>query len=225
MKKLTLALFAILMTAGATFAQVDKLMLEANRKAVTETKKKADEAVMKKDSLKSKTWLTRGEAYLDFANSRDSVLTKTDPTAAYKAISYFKKALAIDPASPAKKYLTMVMDKDGKPEVEGQKMYAAFMDAGITKYQAKNFTGALKDLQVAMEIAPKDTTAAMYTGVIGQMAKDEPAAKAGYEKFVQLGGRDAGMIYALAQIYKNENNEEQAIATINKGIVLHPGSR
>ena len=225
MKKLTFALFAILMTAGATFAQVDKLMLEANRKALTEAKKKADEAVMKKDSLKSKTWLTRGEAYLDFANSRDSVLTKIDPTAAYKAMSYFKKALAIDPTSPAKKYLTMVMDKEGKPEIEGQKMYASFMDAGITKYQAKNFVGALKDLQVAMEVAPKDTTAAMYTGVIGQMAKDESAAKAGYEKFLELGGKDAGMIYALAQIYKNENKEEQAIATINKGIILHPGNK
>jgi tetratricopeptide (TPR) repeat protein len=225
MKKLTLALFAILLTAGATFAQVDKLMLEANRKALTEAKKKADEAVMKKDSLKSKTWLTRGEAYLDFANSRDTVLTKTDPTAAYKAMAYFKKAVSMDAASPAKKYLMMVMDKDGKPEVEGQKMYAAFMDAGITKYQAKDFPGALKDLQTAMVVAPKDTTAAMYTGVIGQMAKNDAAAQVGYEKFLELGGKDPGMIYALAQIYKNENKEEQAIAAINKGIALHPNNK
>ncbi len=213
------------MTAGATFAQVDKLLVEANRKSFSEAKKKADEAVMKKDSLKAKTWLTRGEAYLDFANSRDTVLTKTDPTAAYKALSYFKKAISIDPASPAKKYLMMVMDKDGKPEIEGQKMYAAFMDAGITKYQAKNFVGALKDLQTSMEVAPKDTTAAMYTGVIGQMAKNEAAAKVGYEKFLELGGKDAGMIYALAQIYKNENKEDLAIATINKGITLHPTNK
>lgn len=225
MRKLTLALFAILMTAGATFAQVDKLMLEANRKAYTDARKKADEAVMKKDSLKSKTWLTRGEAYLDIANSRDSVLTKVDPTAAYKALASFKKALSIDPASPAKKYLTMVMDKDGKPEVEGQKMYAAFMDAGITKYQAKDFTGALKDLQMGMEVAPKDTTAAMYTGVIGQLAKNDAAAKVGYEKFMELGGKDAGMVYALAQIYKVENNEEKAMATINKGIALNPNNK
>jgi tetratricopeptide (TPR) repeat protein len=225
MKKITLALFAILITAGATFAQVDKLMLEANRKAFTEAKKKADEAVMKKDSLKAKAWLTRGEAYLDFANSRDSVLTKTDPTAAYKAMGFFKKAISIDPASPAKKYLMMVMDKDGKPEVEGQKMYAAFMDAGITKYQAKDFSGALKDLQTAMMVAPKDTTAAMYTGVIGQMAKNDAVAQIGYEKFLELGGRDPGMVYALAQIYKNENKEDQAIATINKGIALHPSNK
>ena len=225
MKKITLALFAILMTAGATFAQVDKLMLEANRKALTEAKKKADEATMKKDSTKAKTWLTRGEAYLDFANSRDTILTKTDPTAAYKAMSFFKKALSIDPASPAKKYLTMVMDKDGKPEIEGQKMYAAFMDAGITKYQAKDFTGALKDLQIAMVVAPKDTTAAMYTGVIGQMAKNDAAAEVGYEKFLELGGKDPGMIYALAQIYRSENKEELAIGTINKGIALHPNNK
>ena len=225
MKKLTLAFFAILLTAGATFAQVDKLMLEANRKAFTEAKKKADEAVMKKDSLKSKTWLTRGEAYLDFANSRDSVLTKTDPTAAYKALAYFKKATAMDATSPAKKYLMVVMDKDGKPEVEGQKMYSAFMDAGITKYQAKDYSGALKDLQTAMVVAPKDTTAAMYTGVIGQMGKNDAAAQIGYEKFLELGGKDPGMIYALAQIYKNENKEEQAISTINKGIALHPNNK
>jgi Flp pilus assembly protein TadD len=225
MKKITLALFAILTTTGATFAQVDKLMLEANRKSLTEAKKKADEAVMKKDSLKAKTWLIRGEAYLDFANSRDTVLTKTDPSAAYKAMSFFKKSVSIDPASPAKKYLTMVMDKDGKPEIEGQKLYAAFMDAGITKYQVKDFTGALKDLQTAMVVAPKDTTAAMYTGVIGQLAKNDAAAQAGYEKFLELGGKDPGMIYALAQIYRSENKEELAIGTINRGIALHPNNK
>lgn len=225
MKKMTLALFAILLTAGATFAQVDKLMAEANRKIFTEAKKKADEAILKKDSLKSKTWLARGEAYLDFANSRDTILTKTDPMAAYKALDSFKKAVLIDPASPAKKYLMMIKDKEGKTEVEGQKMYAAFMDAGITKYQVKNYTGALKDLQTAMLVAPNDTTAAMYTGVIGQMGKDDAAARVGYEKFLELGGKDPGMIYALAQIYKSENKEEQAIATINKGIALHPNNK
>lgn len=225
MRKLTLAILAIMMTAGATFAQADKMLLEANRKAYSEAKKKADEAVMKKDSLKSKTWLTRGEAYLDIANSRDSVLIKTVTMAPNKAYEYFKKALALDPASPAKKYLMIVKDKDGKPEVEGQKMYAAFMDAGITKYQAKNYGEALKDLQLGMEISPKDTTAAMYTGVIGQMAKDDVAAAKGYERFLELGGKDPAMIYALAQIYRNEKNEEKALATIDKGIALNPNNK
>lgn len=225
MRKLTLAILAIMMTAGATFAQADKLLLEANRKAYSEAKKKADEAVMKKDSTKSKTWLTRAEAYLDIANSRDSVLIKTVSMAPNKAYEYFKKALALDPASPAKKYLMMVKDKEGKPEMEGQKMYAAFMDAGIAKYQAKNYGEALKDLQMGMEISPNDTTAAMYTGVIGQMAKDDVAAAKGYERFLELGGKDPAMIYALAQIYKNEKNEEKALATIDKGIALNPGNK
>jgi Flp pilus assembly protein TadD len=99
------------------------------------------------------------------------------------------------------------------------------MDAGITKYQAKDFTGALKDLQTAMVVAPKDTTAAMYTGVIGQLAKNDAAAQAGYEKFLELGGKDPGMIYALAQIYRSENKEELAIGTINRGIALHPNNK
>ena len=225
MRKLTLAILAILMTAGATFAQADKMLLEATRKSLNEAKKKADDAVMKKDSLKSKTWLTRGEAYLEIANSRDSVLIKTVPMVANKTYDYFKKALALDPASPAKKYLVVAKDKDGKPEIEGQKMFAAFMDAGIAKYQAKNYIEALKDLQMGMEISPKDTTAAMYTGVIGQMAKDDVAAAKGYERFLELGGKDPAMIYALSQIYRNEKNEEKALATIDKGIALNPANK
>jgi tetratricopeptide (TPR) repeat protein len=225
MRKLTLAILAILMTAGATFAQADKMLLEATRKSLNETKKKADEAVMKKDSLKSKTWLTRGEAYLDIANSRDSTLIKTVPMVANKAYEYFKKAVAMDPASPAKKYLMVVKDKEGKLEVEGQKMYGAFMDAGIAKYQVKNYSEALKDLQMGMDINPKDTTAAMYTGVIGQMAKDDASAAKGYERFIDLGGKDPAMIYALAQIYRNDKNEEKALATIDKGIALNPANK
>ncbi|MEA5403459.1 hypothetical protein VB776_11075 [Arcicella sp. DC2W] len=229
MKKITLALFAILMTAGAASAQMDKLMVEANRKTISDAVKKADAAVTKKDSAKAKTWLTRGEAYLDLANSQDSVLTKGEPLAAYKAVEYFKKAIALEKDGAAgvaaQKYLLLTYAKDGKPEVEGQKTFSAFMNGGIAKYQAKNFAGAVKDLQMASEISPKDTTAAMYTGVIGQMAKDDEAAKAGFEKFLDLGGKDPAMIYALAQIYRNEKNEEKAISTLEKGIALHPNNK
>jgi tetratricopeptide (TPR) repeat protein len=225
MRKLTFAILAILFTAGATFAQADKMILEANRKAYNDAKKKADEAVMKKDSLKSKTWLTRGEAYLEIANSGDTTLIKTVPMVANKAYEYFKKAVTLDPASPAKKYLTVVKDKDGKPEVEGQKMYNAFMNAGIMKYQAKNFSESVKDIEMASEISPKDTTAAMYTGVIGQMAKNDAVALKGLERFIELGGKDPAMYYALAQIYRNDKNEEKALATIDKGIAMHPNNK
>lgn len=229
MKKITLALFAILMTAGAASAQMDKMMIEANRKTISEAVKKADAAVTKKDSLKARTWLTRGEAYLDLANSQDSILTKGEPLAAYKAIEYFKKAIALEKDGvagiTAKKYLLLTNGKDGKPEPEGQKTFSAFMNGGIAKYQMKNFTGAVKDLQMASEISPKDTTAAMYTGVIGQMAKDDAAAKAGFEKFLDLGGKDPAMIYALAQIYRNENNEEKSLSILEKGIALHPNNK
>jgi hypothetical protein len=34
---------------------------------------------------------------------------------------------------------------------------------------------------MASEIGSKDTTAAMYTGIIGQMAKENDAAKVGFE--------------------------------------------
>ena len=47
----------------------------------------------------------------------------------------------------------------------------------------------------------------------------------GYEHFLELGGKDPAMIYALAQIYRNEKNEEKALATIDKGIALNPTNK
>ncbi|MGX7686946.1 hypothetical protein [Flectobacillus sp. BAB-3569] len=233
MRKLTFALFAVAATGGASYAQTDKLLLEANRKTILDAKKKVDEAITKKDSLKAKTWLTRAEAYLDLANSQDAELTNQVPNAGFIAVESLKKAISLDvvngkegsTAAAAKKYLSVAYNKEGKAEGEGMKLYGAFMNAGIAKYQSKDYSGALKDLQMASEIGSKDTTAAMYTGIIGQMAKENDAAKVGFEKFISLGGKDPGIYYSLAQIYKDEKNEDKALATLEKGISINPANK
>jgi hypothetical protein len=235
MKKQSLALITIMMTAGAAYSQngIDKLAQEANRKALLEVKDKADASITKKDSLKAKTWVTRAIAYMDLANSGDVELTNKEPKAAFTAYQSLKKAVALDTkdgkegavAAEAKKYLTMTYNKEGKPEVEGQKLYAAFMNAGIVKYQAKEYDGALENLQMASEVGSKDTTAAMYTGVIAQLAKKQDIATAGFEKFIALGGKDAGIYYALIQQYKTEKNEEKAFAVINKALAANPDNK
>jgi tetratricopeptide (TPR) repeat protein len=83
----------------------------------------------------------------------------------------------------------------------------------------------VKDIEMAMDISPKDTTAAMYTGIIGQMAKNDAIAIKGLERYIELGGRDASMVYALAQIYRNDKNEDKALATIDKGIAMNPNNK
>ncbi len=234
MRKLTFALFAVVMTSGATFAQADKLMQEAQRKALLEAKKKADETASKKDSLKAKTWLTRAEAYIDLAMSQDKEIIAQTPDAPHQAVSFLQKAISLDVkegkegpvAASAKKYLEVSYAKDGKPEAEGgYKLYNAFMSTGIAKYQDKDYAGALKDLQWASKVGTKDTTAAMYTGIIGQMAKNEDAAKEGYEKYIALGGKDAGVYYGLIQIYKDRKDEAKAIETIEKAIKANPTNK
>ncbi|MFC0182365.1 hypothetical protein SAMN04515674_101334 [Pseudarcicella hirudinis] len=233
MKKLSLSLVVFFAAMGSTYAQADKLLLEAQRKTLLDAKKKADESVMKKDSLKAKTWLTRAEAYIEIASSPDTNTTKLEPLAAIKAYDFLKKAASLDVkdgkegdvAKTAKKYLKVEYNKEGKPEGEGQKLYSAFMNVGVQKYQAKDFEGALANISMASTVNPKDTTAAMYTGVVGQMAKNEAAAKEGFERFLTAGGKDPGIIYGLAQIYKNEKNDEKAIATIERGIQLNPSNK
>ncbi len=233
MKKLTIALITVFATIGVAHAQADKLILEANRKAALEIKKKSDEAIMKKDSLKAKTWLARAEAYLDLANTTDTVLLRQEASSPFKAYEALKKAVSLDVkdgkegsvAASAKKYLSVVMNKEGKPEPEGQKLFNAFMNVGVQKYQAKDYEGALKNVQMASKINEKDTTSAMYSGVIGQMAKNLTATKEGYKKYLDLGGKDASIFYGLAQIYRDEKDEDKALATIEAGIAKNPSNK
>jgi hypothetical protein len=85
MKKLVLTLFTVAMAAGSTFAQVDKALVEAQKKAILEAVKKTDEAV-KKAPTKPKPWLERAVAYLDLASFPDSTLALKDADASFKAL-------------------------------------------------------------------------------------------------------------------------------------------
>ena len=84
MKKLVLTLFTVAMAAGSTFAQVDKALVEAQKKAIFDAVKKTDEAV-KKTPTKPKPWLERAVAYLDLASFPDSTVALKDADAVFKA--------------------------------------------------------------------------------------------------------------------------------------------
>lgn len=217
MKKIVVVL-AISLTSLTAMAQTSAIMqLESGKldKAKAEIDKATEDP---KQSGKAKTWLTRGRIYEAIASDPTGVYAKLDTNSSLKAYESYKKALEVEPNG----------GKSGKEINEaltGDKLYRALMAQGAGRYQGKNYTDAIKMMSLAGEIMPKDTTAPLYTGISAQQAKEIVTAKAQFEKYMANGGKDVGVIYSLATLYRNDKEIDKAIATLDKGIVLVPGNK
>jgi Flp pilus assembly protein TadD len=209
------------MAAGSTFAQVDKALVEAQKKSILETVKKTDESV-KKAPTKPRLWLERAVAYLELASFPDSTLANTDLDASFKALDYLAEAVKLDTKEGKKGSIA----KDAEKLLEGrEKAYGALMNMGVIKYQGKDYTSSFRYMSKASEIASKDTVSAMYTGVVAQLCQKDAEARAAYEKYMNIGGKDVAIIYGLSQIYKVAKEEDKALALIDKGIEIYPTSK
>ncbi len=243
MKKNVIALFLILSSAGAAIAQqggLDELMLKANREEILSSKKKADEGILKKDSLKPKTWLSRAQAYLNIANATDTVITNSAKNAQFTAYQAFNKAIALDTkegklgsiATEAKKYLSVAIGANNQPDKEGYSLYNAFLNSGVFYYQKKNFASAIENMKMASEIFPKDTLTYMYMGIVSEAQKNNDLAIKSYQNFIDNGGKEASVFYGLTEILrkkaletKDKSIEDASLVLIDKGIQLNKSKK
>ncbi|WP_128543419.1 tetratricopeptide repeat protein [Larkinella soli] len=216
MKRLSFFLLAGLLSAGA-FAQQG---LDAvTEKAFLSEKEKSDKAITDaKNSAKAKTWMDRAQTYEKIATQA----IKLDSNAAIVAYEAYGKVVEMDKdknGGPGK------LAKEAQEALKGQNMYSAMMNAGAGKYQAKKFDEAAKLMGMAGQINPKDTTAALYTGIAAQQAQQLPMAKEQFERYIANGGKDPSVFYTLANLYRQEKDIDKAVATLDKGLAALPGNK
>jgi len=221
MKKLVLTLFTVALAAGSTLAQVDKALVEVQKKAILEAVKKTDEAV-KKTPTKPKPWLERAVAYLDLASFPDSTIALKDADASFKALEYIAEAVKLDTKDGKKGAIA----KEAEVLLTGrEKAYGALMNMGVIKYQGKNYASSYKYMSKAAELSPNDTTSAMYTGVVAQLCQKDAEAKVAYEHYLKIGGKDMAIMYGLSQIYKVAKEEDKSLAIIDQAMVIYPANK
>jgi Flp pilus assembly protein TadD len=221
MKKLVLTLFTVALAAGSTLAQVDKALVEVQKKAIFEAVIKSDEAV-KKSPTKPKPWLERAVAYLDLASFPDSTVALKDADASFKALEFIAEAVKLD-TKDGKKGATA---KEAEVLLTGrEKAYGALMNMGVIKYQGKNYASSYKYMSKAAELSPNDTTSAMYTGVVAQLCQKDAEAKLAYEHYLKIGGKDMAIMYGLSQIYKVAKEEDKSLAIIDQAMVIYPANK
>ncbi|MCU0325725.1 MAG: tetratricopeptide repeat protein [Spirosomaceae bacterium] len=213
MKKIFLAsAFSIFATgAFAQNAALEAQMREAQCKTAADDIAKNEKASADpKKGIKPATWLKLAQSYEAMAMSCGK-----DSMASAKAFETYQKAIEVDAAAGGK------MAKEIE-ESKTKTLYNALMQQGAAYYNGKNYAGAIKLFGLASKTNPKDTTSALYLGIVGQQGKDNAAALKGFSDFLELGGKDPAVFYGLAELYRSVKNTAKAIETLKRGIKIHP---
>ncbi|MBC7923378.1 MAG: tetratricopeptide repeat protein [Ferruginibacter sp.] len=217
MNKLVLFLVPSLF-ASTAFAQTAAITYHKENK-LDKAKEEIDKAVGDaKLATKAKTWYYRGQIYESIANDATKLFSKLDSNAATVAYESYKKATELDKPGGS-------FDKDSRSAMTGQSMYAAIFNQALARYQAGNYPEAVKNFQLAQEVSPKDTLAALYTGIASQQGNDLATARVGYEKYIALGGKEADVYGSLISMYRNEQNFDKALELTKQGIAANPNNK
>jgi tetratricopeptide (TPR) repeat protein len=167
-----------------------------------------------KQAVKSATWVKLAETYQDLASRCGS-----DSMAAQKAYDTYLKALEVENTAGGKKAKAI---EDALANVS---LGNAFLQQGAAFYNSKNMEMASKFFNQSSKINSKDTTAALYAGIVAQGLGDNTGAIESFNKFFANGGKDPAVFYSLAQIYKIQKNFPGAIEILKKGAQVHPADK
>lgn len=213
MKKLILASIVGLTALNAS-AQADP-MKELMCKGYTEAIEKGIKNTQNpKQNLKSATWVKLGDAYLDLGLS-----CGTDSTATQKAYDTYLKALEVEKAAGGKK------SKEIEDILKSKRLGDGFLQQGAAYYNSKNMAMASKFFGQSSKINDKDSTAALYAGIVDQSLGNNTAAIESFKTYFANGGKDPAVFYSMAQIYKIEKKFNEAVEILKKGAEMHPGDK
>ena len=215
MKKIIVAGFisVIALTAKGQ-AAADPLKEIECKSYADEVKKAIKSTENPKQNVKSATWVKLAEAYVTIGSR-----CTDDSTASQKAYDAYSKALEIEKAAGGKKV------KSIEEALNGATMSQLFLSQGANFYNSKNMSMAAKYFAMSSKINPKDTTAALYAGIVNQAIGNSADAKVNFNAYIDNGGKDPAVYYSLAQILKVEKKWDDAVSVLRKGAAMNPADK
>lgn len=215
MKKIVLAGLFNLATIVA-FAQggaVTSAISYQQQGTLDKAKEQIDKAsTHEKTSKKAKTWFYRGEIYRSIAADQTGLYSKLDTNATLVAFDSYKKAMEVE------------SDNSFAKQAD-EALKTMYLPAGGTKFQQKDYAGALELFKQAIEANPKDTTAYLYAGIAAQNQKDLPQAAQYFEKMIELGTTSPDVYATAASIYRSQNQNDKALEIVKKGVAKFPNDK
>ncbi len=177
-------------------------------------KEAIDEAILNEQSAAmAKTWYYRGLIYQSlYKNEKYGSLCDNCLQTAYES---FQKALEKDP------------DNEWADEIKALRIpwiTNKVFDNGVQAFKAKDYKTALAEFERVQVMTPGDTSVLLNSAYSAERAGDYAKAKQYYSKLVEMKYPDDNIYLSLSNIYKQENDNDNALKLIRSGIAVYPDS-
>ncbi len=220
MKKVTV-LISFLMIFSFAFAQKGKVNsaysnLQSGK--LTKAKDLIDAAsVHNKTKDLAKTWVYRGDIYVEIANSNLSGVLVIDKEAIPKAIEAYKRAKELDTAGEFTENIERGLTN----------ISIACYNTGVQFYNKKQYVDAAdnfgKAYKYKMEVNVIDTNAVYNAAIAYNLGDRKDEAAVYYAKLVELNYDQASIYNEYYSILNaKEDRKEEALAILKKGRELYP---
>jgi tetratricopeptide (TPR) repeat protein len=180
-------------------------------------------------SQDAKTWLLRGNIYLEIANTTDQKYKGLVEDPVTQALESYANAVKYD---DNKRYFTDIFNKLNAQRNQEYNLAAeAYNEAGTIAdpdAQQAKFSEASKGFASAATIMNAvevvDTASLLYTAYCASLARDYDMATKYYEDLLKLGYNSPSVYVSLSDIYRVQGDKDNAVRVINEGKAANSGN-
>jgi tetratricopeptide (TPR) repeat protein len=164
----------------------------------------------------AKSWLIRGNIYLELANTKDENFKKVDPDPLSKAMESYKKAYEFD------------TKKEFTDEIAAKLNWQRnnYFNSAVEFYNTKKYKEAVQAFEngaatyAAMNAT--DTISLFYAAACASLDQDRAKAKDLYLQLVKLNYRQPNIYISLSDIYRQEKDSSNALKVARYGQKMFP---
>lgn len=164
----------------------------------------------------AKTWLLRGNIYLELSNTTNATFKALEPDPLTLSLGSYKKAIELD---TKKEYYEDIVAK-----LNWQRNN--YFNQAVDAFNNQNFKKAMEGFAAGAEVISianvSDTAGLLNAAYCATRAEEPKMAKQYYEKLLNGGYKSANLYVQLSELYRIEKDQENALRVVSEGMKLYP---
>ncbi len=169
----------------------------------------------------AKTWFFRGKIYQAIYETKDEKYQSLHPNPLKVAVESFMKALELDEKNYHTDMVLQYLDIEGKQ----------FINEGITRYNAKDYAGALEAFETTLaitnieQIKRLDSLAIYYAGACAEQTGDLTKAEKYYREAISIDYKAENAYVRMERMFAAAGDAEKAFEVLKEGRKAFPGNQ
>lgn len=223
-KKTTLFAAALLVSV-AVFGQKSKRTSANNYlqyKELDNAKEAIDPTITHESTMNdAKTWFFRGQIYQAIYETQEEKYKSLHDNPLAVAVESFMKCLELDDKNYHTDLTLQYLDIEGKQ----------FINEGITKYNAKDYAGALEAFQTTLKICDieqikrVDSLAIYYAGACAEQTGDLELAEKYYRQAIAINYKAEAAYVRMVRMFTDANKDDKAFEILKEGRQKFPNNQ